>query len=687
VSRSVPGRGRGPITVGLQRLWLATVGIGLTFFVAHTGFDFGGHRFDSFTSTWVYDGLEVAAVLAVAARAVAGGEERVAWTLLAVGLASWTLGDLSWSIVYGGNPPFPSVADAFYLCFYPPTYLGLALLVRHRFSRFNRSVWLDGLVGALAVASVGAAVLLGAVLHSAHDGLLAGATNLAYPLGDIVLVGFVAGIFGISGGRPGPGWAAIGGALVITALADGIYLYQTAVGTYVSGTILDALWPASLLLLGCAAWILPDRHKRVSLEGRALAGTPVLCGLVALVVLVDSYLQHRNAVGVAFAAAAIVFVIVRSALTLRENAQINEHMNMLASTDALTGLWNRRRLMADLEEAIDDHEGGQRVLVLYDLNGFKRYNDTFGHPAGDALLMRLADKLGGAVSGQGCSYRLGGDEFCALAFAETSELEQLLDRTTEALSETGDAFDISAAFGCVILPDEAANSEEAIRIADKRLYAQKYGQLILRGQPHAVLLQALEEREPTLRQHVVGVAALSVRVGARLGLTGAALEELELAAQMHDIGKLAIPDAILDKPGPLDADETAFIRRHPVIGQRIVDASPALAEVGKIVRATHERWDGSGYPDRVNGAEIPLAARIIAVCDAYSAMIDHRPYARAETVEQACAELRRCAGADFDPQVVEAFCALDLSVAGSPVTPAPRSRVGSRPGSTGPASE
>ena len=354
-------------------------------------------------------------------------------------------------------------------------------------------------------------------------------------------------------------------------------------------------------------------------------------------------------------------------LTFRENVEINEHMHLLASTDALTGLGNRRKLIADLDEVFANEEGEQRLFVLCDLNGFKRYNDSFGHPAGDALLGRLAANLAAAVGEQGSCYRLGGDEFCAMAVVATSGIERFLDLTTGALSESGEAFDVSSAFGCAILPEEAQSSDEALRVADRRLYAQKSQSLIARGQPHAVLLQALQEREPALRKHVGGVAALSLRLAAELHITDAALEELGLAAQLHDIGKLAIPDSLLSKAGPLDERELAFIRTHTLIGQRILEASPALNEVGKIVRATHERWDGTGYPDGLAGAEIPLPARIIAVCDTYCAMIERRSHGKVLTPAEARAELRRLGGSQFDPALVKVFCTLE------PARPAVRS--------------
>ncbi len=639
--------------------WLALVVSGLVFFVAHT-LGAGGHGLDQFASTWVYDTLEVLAVVAVVARAVLVRTERLVWSLLAVGIGFWTLGDLSWNVIYGGNPPFPSLADVFYLGFYPPTYLALVLLVRHRVATFNTSIWFDGVAVALTTAAVGAAVLLEVVIHDTHGARLAEVANLAYPIGDIVLVAIVVAVYGLSGGRPGPGWGALGGALVLSALADGIYLYQTADGSYVAGTWLDALWPAALILLALAAWSAPGRRAQVQLAGRPLAATPFVCGLVAVGVLVDSYFQHRNVVGVALAAAAVITVAARAALTFRENAEMSAHMHLLASTDVLTGLGNRRKLMSDLEQVFVRADGKQRLFVIYDLNGFKRYNDTFGHPTGDALLARLAGKLEAAVGDAGSCYRLGGDEFCTIAPVTTDGIERFLDLATRALSESGEAFDISTAFGCTILPEEAKSPGDVLHVADKRLYAQKYQLLVSRGRPHAVLLQALQEREPALREHVGGVADLSLRLGASLGLSEPAIEELGLAAQLHDVGKLAIPDVVLSKTEPLDESELVFIRSHTLIGQRILDASPALLEVGKIVRSTHERWDGGGYPDGTARTEIPLPARIIAVCDSFCAMVESRPHGVVYTPVEARAELRRLAGSQFDPELVRRFCELDL---------------------------
>jgi diguanylate cyclase (GGDEF)-like protein len=325
-----------------------------------------------------------------------------------------------------------------------------------------------------------------------------------------------------------------------------------------------------------------------------------------------------------------------------------------ANRDPLCGIGNRRKLIADVELVTDES-----VLVVYDLNGFKDYNDSFGHPAGDALLRRLAHRLAAAVEPYGGeAYRLGGDEFCVLAGAPADAVDRLLDDTSAALCELSEGFDVSASFGAAFIPSEAWDASSALALADRRLYAHKHLTRPSRAQPHVALLEAMYQRDPGLREHVRSVVSMSVAVGMQLGLDGAQLEELALAAELHDIGKIAIPDSVLQKPGPLSSEERALMQQHTLIGQRILAAVPALQQVGVVVRATHERWDGAGYADGLAGRTIPFAARIIAVCDAFEAMISTRPYSAARTTADALEELRRCAGSQFDPEIVGVFCKL-----------------------------
>ena len=190
------------------------------------------------------------------------------------------------------------------------------------------------------------------------------------------------------------------------------------------------------------------------------------------------------------------------------------------------------------------------------------------------------------------------------------------------------------------------------------MYEQKSSPPSASRQSTDVLLKVLSERDSELRSHLSSVSGLAERIAERLGLGAHEIKLISLAAKLHDVGKTAIPDEILNKPGPLDQDEWEFMRRHTVIGERIILAAPSLAPSAGLVRSSHERFDGTGYPDALDGGAIPLGASIIAVCDAFDAMVSQRPYRAAMSTADAVVELRRCAGTQFDPAVVEAFCAV-----------------------------
>jgi diguanylate cyclase (GGDEF)-like protein len=635
------------------RLWQAILVAGLIVLgLSYLGhFSPGGTRL---YESWIYEGLELLAALGCLARAVLVRAERSAWFFIGLALLATTVGDILFDFWYGGNPPFPSAADVAYLLFYPLLYVGIVLLLRRRVSTFSASLWLDGLVAAAAAGALAASVLVEVVVNSTHGSRLVVLTNMAYPIGDVLLLALLVFVFSVTRWRPGRAWALIAAGLLFNTVGDGLFLYATAVGSYREGTYLDLAWPLSLVLVSLAAWQLSGRVARVQLQDRALLGTPIVCGLVATGVLVAASQWPVHPIALVLAAATIVLVLARTALSFWENAQLLETSRREALTDSLTGLANRRKLLADLEAEMEAaREGEPRMLVLFDLNGFKTYNDTFGHPAGDALLSRLAAKLAVAVAPDGDAYRMGGDEFCVLL----PEPDPDVHRIAQALWESGEGFDVTSAYGAAVIPDDATTVSTALSVADERLYAHKELLAeIRRGTAHEPLLRTLAEREPELRAHVADVSSLAVRVGERLCLAPDELEELRLAAELHDIGKLAIPDVVLQKAGPLDPTEWGFIHSHTLIGQRILSAAPALRSVGEIVRSTHENWDGTGYPDGLAGESLPLAARVIAVCDAYSAITSDRPHRAARTPAEAVAELRRCAGRQFDPEVVELLC-------------------------------
>lgn len=649
-------------TIGVQRAvgaFQVAAGIGLGAFALHTLLP-DGEQLSRFFDYGVYYGIVVGAFALTALRAVLVPLHRTGWTAMAVALGSYAVAELIWLVVLSGqeSPPYPSWADLFYLGFFPASYVGVVLLFRARIRGVGAALWIDGLTAVLAMGALGSAVLVDAVLESTEGPPSTVATNLAYPLGDVLLLSLVVGAFALTGWQPGRAWLLIGTALAVFALGDSVYLFQTARGTYVEGTLLDVTWPAALLLIAYAAWQDRGHARPLRGTGRALLALPAACTAVAVGVLVLDHFRQVNLLAILLATLALAGVVARLGLTFRENGRLLALTLQEAVTDPLTGLGNRRRLVDDLGEVIVRAGGDDaHLLALFDLDGFKGYNDAFGHLAGDELLARLGAKLDAVPGLDVTAYRMGGDEFCLLAPIAGTDVERLLDAAVTALSEHGEGFEVGCSFGAVHLPDEARDASSALRLADERLYAQKHLKQSRRDRSQELLLQVLHERDPDTRSETEAVPALALAVGRALGLDPSSLAELEQAATLHDLGMLAVPDAILRKPGPLDDAEWRFVRQHTVVGERILAVSPLLRGLGPIVRSTHERWDGSGYPDGLEGEEIPLAARVIAVCDAFHAMTSRRPYREALSVDEALAELDRCAGAQFDARLAALLAA------------------------------
>jgi diguanylate cyclase (GGDEF)-like protein len=339
----------------------------------------------------------------------------------------------------------------------------------------------------------------------------------------------------------------------------------------------------------------------------------------------------------------------------------NRRVRWELSTDPLTGVRNRRALMEDLPRVCQRASEEQPAFLwFFDLNGFKRYNDSFGHVAGDALLSRLGGRLRETVGSSGTVYRLGGDEFCVLITAPVDDPLALFQEARDALAEQGGAFAVTASAGAVEVPREASVPTQALRLADQHMYREK-----VRDQRGAaelitsVLHAALAQRHPDLGGHSNDVAGDVALLARRVGLEPDAVDLVVKAGDLHDVGKLGIPDEIISKPGPLSAEEWEFMKQHTVMGEQIIAAAgPSLERIGPLVRSSHERWDGMGYPDGLSGEEIPLGARIIAICDSFRAMLDERVYKPAMSLSDAIDELQRCAGTQFDPALVEVFCRL-----------------------------
>ena len=615
------------------------------------------------TSRFAHDVVLLASAALILVRAFGAPRERTAWLLIGLGVLAWSLGEVYYTAVLWDAEviAIPSPADVGYLLLPPLALAGILLLLRARARSVPRTLLVDGVIAGLAVGAFSAALVFDAVLDNVEGNALAVATNLAYPLGDLVLLSLIVGALAGTGWRLDRTWMLLAIGVSTFWLADSLYLVKTAEGTFVSGGPIDTGWWAGLFLIAIAAWQRPPARVRAPQgESLRLIAVPLSFGLVSLALLVYDSFWSLNPLAIALAAASLVAVMIRLTLTFRENVAMLRHSRDEAMTDALTGLGNRRALSAAIEDLLpDDEEPARMVLALFDLDGFKHYNDTFGHPAGDALLVRLGRNLAACLERRGRAFRMGGDEFCVLIEPGADEPEQLVHSAAAALSESGDGFTIGCSFGAILLPEEASDPAEALRIADQRMYAQKHaGRMSAGRQSKDVLLRALTERSPDLGGHLSSVAELAERTARRLGLPADEVERVRHAGELHDAGKVAIPDGILSKPGPLTEDEWAFVRRHPLIGERIVRSAPSLSRVAELVRSTHERFDGAGYPDRLQADAIPLGSRIVAVCDAFDAMTSGRPYAAARTPGEALDELRRCSGTQFDPAVVETFRAV-----------------------------
>jgi len=637
--------------VALAVVWVAYAGLLLTGALGDT------QLLGTPVEGMMYASLLLGAGVLCLVRARVQRAERAVWATVGVGLTLWSFGDIWWIFVLAdaAEVPYPSIADGFWLASYPPMAYGLWRLIALRvgWRALGAAAWLDGVLAALAGCALFAATLLAGPLAAAAQGEpMTFATNLAYPIGDLILLGFALAALSATGWRPGRGIGLIAAGLLLRAVADFVYLDQITRGTYGDGGVLDTAWPAASLLVAAAACVPTARSRREPDWMVFLAPVVFVTGSLGL--LIYDHWDRLPGSAIVLAGAAVGVAALRMATMVRATVTSSRQE---AATDPLTGMKNRRSLTRDLDRALEQLDGSQRfVFAIFDLNGFKGYNDSFGHPAGDSLLIRLGGRLS-EVAAPGAAYRLGGDEFCVL-MPDDGDAERWLAQAGAALSESGDGFAISAARGSVLVPAEARDPEEIMQLADRRMYAVKLGRRAGGDHTVEVLSRAMHEATPAIETGRDQVAMLARDVGRELGLSPEEIDVVVRAAKLQDVGMMAIPDALLRKPGPLTDDEWTYIRQHTVIGERIVAAAPPLLPVARLVRSSHERWDGGGYPDGLAGESIPVGARVVFACDSYDAMMSERPYRPARTSAEALGELRRGAGTQFDPAVVEALTAV-----------------------------
>jgi diguanylate cyclase (GGDEF)-like protein len=568
-------------TVGLAVLYACSVIPGARVHSGHS----------SFWDDWVSNVQGLAAVALCGARAVRWRSERWAWSALAVALGLNLLGNLWWSLFLpnDGVVPYPSIADVFYVGFYPFAYLAIILLVRERIRDFRISMWLDGLISGLACASLSAALAFQTVVASTGGPAATVATNLAYPLGDLVLLIMVAGVFGATGWRPGRAWLLIGAAMFTYIFADTVFLYHSAKGTYAEGAWLDALWPAATALLSVAAWQRPSRVDVQLDDWRAMV-VPAIGTLTAAGVLVVCALSSGRGVAVTLGATALCAGVVRTILTLRETRQLAE-TRVQALTDDLTGLPNRRALSQTLQDAVD--RDLPFALLLVDLDRFKELNDTLGHHVGDLLLQDVGTRMAAALRPDDIVGRLGGDEF-AVVLAESVAppdaqrvAQHLHERLGRPFELQGIPVRVEASVGVAMYPAHGRTTSELLQHADVAMYDAKAGRTGVAVYTH--------ERSRDSRD--------------RLALLG----ELEQGLRRDELALLYQPKVrLLDE---VVVGVEALLRwQHPTRGWLVPgDFLPAVEQT-RIMRPLTEQIIAMAVAERarIDGRIVPVAVNIAA---------------------------------------------------------------------------
>ncbi len=369
----------------------------------------------------------------------------------------------------------------------------------------------------------------------------------------------------------------------------------------------------------------------------------------------------------------------READALEEARREADHR---ARTDALTGVFNRRHLNEQLAAALDRTAAGDRppALLLLDVDHFKRINDSYGHAAGDDVLVAVARRVAGSVRTTDVAARWGGEEFCVLleGVADDDALREVAEGVrlrveASPIEVEGVAIVVTVSVGAARATAGLHGADDLVDAADRALYAAKrrgrnqtrlYSEWLFEDfvaeDPEAVrIAEALaltaSLREGTSSLHPMQVADLSMRTAELLGSPSPVVLRCRLGGWLHDVGKVAIPDGILSKAGPLNDVEREVMQRHPEIGAEIIQRVAGLKEAVRAVRHHHEHWDGTGYPHGLAGEDIPIEARIVAAADAYSAMTSQRASRRALDLTDALRKLERLAGTQLDPVVVPAL--------------------------------
>ena len=627
------------------------------------------------------------------------GPERYFWLWMTLSMGSFLVGELVWAYAHvfvdNAGPSTPSAADGAFLLGYVFMLLTVASLVNLRSSLLltRMRYWTD--VAMLAIISVTAYWrLFLAPLSVAEGWSLEQAVLTLYPTADLALLLAVGGV--LAGFKKSP-WrqaeAIIAVGLFFYAASDIAYNVLMPAhlwpGTSWATQLLDLGWMAGYHLFFVAAFVRRRLERGVEVEPikGTLRITDVLVpalAIVSLPVLVRATVEARDMnerllmLSVTMLVQALV--VLRTALVLIENRMLESR----AATDSLTGLYNHRHFHQALRRECQraTRANGKVTIMIIDIDRFREINSVLGHLRGDAALREVVTAIVTGARGSDIVCRLGGDEF-GVIMPQTDCLGAFKVglRVREALAglPLSRRLGLTVSIGIAAFPQHTIEREELVHHADGALYwAKNHGrdqtcvydpatvefhnseERAAHAEQEAnlgivrTLAAAVDARDAYTQSHSRNVAVLAVRLAKQLGLADGRLRLMEMAALLHDVGKIGVSDRILDKAGSLDGDEQRQVQEHPRIATGIL-ASISCSEIIPWIVAHHERWDGTGYPDGLAGEQIPLEARILSVCDAYDAMTSDRRYRAALSREEALAELAAGAGKQFDPDIVVAF--------------------------------
>ncbi len=596
------------------------------------------------------------------------------------------------------HAPIPYTAsDVIALLAYPLLLAGIWRLPRRAHSVSSQGrIALDGLMVVTSALTFSWYFVLGPCCLQSHRTLEGKLTDVLFPAGDVLLAACLL----LLGGRTGYFRSvlllfAIGLSIVVVVDVAASYLLLHL--TFQAGTLLDIGWSLGFMLIGVAVWTArqamtftrpEDEPRCLPSLGASLLPYALLPLVGALVLYTEqapgrAILKH----GVFWGAFALIcLILVRQVLALLENRELNGRLEALATADPLTGLVNHRTFHARLvEEAKIARAGGQALaVVMLDLDNFKFFNDAYGHAAGDEVLRQVTRALLGSTMPQDTVGRFGGDEFALLLpLKSAGSLRQgLLAQGVQQSLEASLAnlffqppgspspIPLTISLGVAVFPEEAATPLEALEVADCRLLHFKTGggtdhpaeQLCrdltqsLSGFPMLnALVTAVDNKDRYTRRHSEDVLTYSLQIAEQFKLDAATQRTIQIAALLHDVGKIGVPDRVLRKPSKLTDDEYEAIQQHPLMGAVIVGAIPGFEETLDAVRHHHERWDGGGYPFGLRGKETPFLARIVSVADAFSAMTTDRPYRKGMEQGKALGILEDGAGTQWDPDCVQAL--------------------------------